>query len=89
MGVRACLRVCVYRNSLLFLPSGDFPMELSEPLNCMGEQGMESESLMFSSLEEVSDRRDSRGGRRPVEMVRTLGDPQGSSCPRRTVLADF
>lgn len=54
-----------------------------------GEQGTESTSLMLSSAEDVSDRREkSRGGRLP-DMVRTRGDPQCSSQPRSTVWADF
>lgn len=54
-----------------------------------GEQGTESASLMVSSAEDVSDRREnSRGGRLP-DMVRTRGEPQCSSQPRSTVWADF
>lgn len=54
-----------------------------------GEQGTESTSLVLSSAEDVSDRREkSRGGRLP-DMVRTRGEPQCSSQPRSTVWADF
>ena len=54
-----------------------------------GEQGMESGSLMLSSMEEVSERRESSRGARPVEKVRTRGEPQTSSQPRSLVSADF
>lgn len=54
-----------------------------------GEQGTESTSLMVSSAEDVSDRREkSRGGRLP-DTVRTRGEPQCSSQPLSTVWADF
>lgn len=54
-----------------------------------GEQGTESTSLVVSSAEDVSDRREnSRGGRLP-DMVRTRGEPQCSSQPRSTVCADL
>lgn len=54
-----------------------------------GEQGTESMSLMLSSADDVSDRRDNSGGARPVDMVRTRGEPQISSQPLSTVWADF
>lgn len=54
-----------------------------------GEQGTESRSLMLSSAEDVSDRRESSGGARLPDMVRTRGEPQGSSQPLSTVWADF
>lgn len=54
-----------------------------------GEQGTESRSLMLSSADDVSDRRESSGGTRLPDIVRTRGEPQGSSQPRSTVLADF
>lgn len=60
-----------------------------EPGIASGEHGMESASLMFSSTEEVSERRDNNGGARPVDMVLTLGEPQNSSQPLSTVWADF
>lgn len=54
-----------------------------------GEQGTESTSLVVSSAEDVSDRREnSRGGRLP-DKVRTRGEPQCSSQPLSTVWADF
>lgn len=55
-----------------------------------GEQGsIESTSLMLSSADDVSDRRDKSGGARLPDMVRTRGEPQGSSQPLSTVWADF
>lgn len=54
-----------------------------------GEHGTESGSLGLSSTEDVSDRRDSIGCDRLPDMVRTRGEPQGSSQPRSTVWADF
>lgn len=54
-----------------------------------GEQGMESASLALSSADEVSDRRDSSGGARLADKVRTRGEPQTSSQPLSTVWADF
>lgn len=54
-----------------------------------GEQGTESTSLMLSSAEDVSDRRDNSGGARLADIVRTRGEPQGSSQPLSTVWADF
>lgn len=54
-----------------------------------GEQGIESTSLMLSSAEDVSDRRDNSGGARLADIVRTRGEPQGSSQPLSTVWADF
>lgn len=54
-----------------------------------GEQGIDSMSLMLSSADEVSDRRDRSGGARLADMVRTRGEPQCSSEPLSTVWADF
>lgn len=54
-----------------------------------GEQGTESTSLMLSSADDVSDRRDSSGGARLLDKVRTRGEPQISSQPLSTVCADF
>lgn len=54
-----------------------------------GEQGTESTSLMVSSAEDVSDRRDRSSGGRLPDMVRTRGEPQCSSQPLSTVWADF
>lgn len=54
-----------------------------------GEQGIDSMSLMLSSADEVSDRRDRSGGTRLADMVRTRGEPQCSSEPLSTVWADF
>ena len=62
---------------------GDLP---TEPYRGRGEQGTESTS---SSMEDVSDRRDSRGGAWPQERVRTRGEPHGSSQPLSTVWAVF
>lgn len=67
-------------------PTGDLPMD---PGATRGEHGTESTSLALSSADDVSDRRDSRGGARLPDMVRTRGDPQGSSQPLSTVCADF
>lgn len=54
-----------------------------------GEQGTESTSLMLSSADDVSERRDSSGGARFHDMVRTRGEPQTSSQPLSTVWADL
>lgn len=54
-----------------------------------GEQGTESTSLMVSSAEDVSDRRDRSSGGRLPDTVRTRGEPQCSSQPLSTVWADF
>lgn len=54
-----------------------------------GEQGTESTSLMLSSADDVSDRRESSGGARLLEKVRTRGEPQTSSQPLSIVWADF
>lgn len=54
-----------------------------------GEQGTESTSLMLSSADDVSDRRDSSGGARLLDKVRTRGEPQTSSQPLSIVWADF
>lgn len=54
-----------------------------------GEQGTESTSLIFSSADDVSDRRVSSGGARLLDNVRTRGEPQSSSQPLSTVWADF
>lgn len=54
-----------------------------------GEQGTESTSLILSSADDVSDRRDSSGGARLLDKVRTRGEPQSSSQPLSTVWADF
>ena len=67
----------------------DPPAARGKPGRVRGEHGIESVSLMFSSAEEVSDIRDSRGGTRLAEKVRTRGDPQISSEPLSTILAVF
>lgn len=54
-----------------------------------GEQGTESTSLMVSSAEDVSDRRDRSSGGRLPDTVRTRGEPQCSSQPLSTVWADL
>lgn len=54
-----------------------------------GEQGMDSASLMLSSADEVSDRREKSGGARLADQVRTLGEPHCSSQPLSTVCALF
>lgn len=64
-------------------------MRAGEKGGTSGEHGTESTSLMFSSADDVSDRRDSSGGARLLDKVRTRGEPQGSSQPRSTVWADF
>lgn len=74
------------------VPEEDLPMDpatMGEKGRARGEQGMESMSLALSSADEGSDRRDSSGGTRLAEKVRTRGEPQTSSQPLRTVLADF
>ncbi len=77
-------------NVVMLVPTGDFPgAPGGEQGNMRGEQGIESTSLMLSSADDVSDRRDSSGGIRLPEMVRTRGEPQGSSQPLSTVWADF
>lgn len=77
----------------MHVPIGDFPMTpgaaSGEQGRMRGEQGTESASLMLSSADDVSDRRDSSGGARLPDMVRTRGEPQGSSQPLSTVWADF
>ena len=74
-------------------PIGDLLMDPTaangEQGKIRGEQGIESTSLMLSSADEVSDRRESSGGARLPDMVRTRGEPQGSSQPLSTVSADF
>lgn len=50
-----------------------------------GEQGTESTSLMVSSAEDVSDRREKSSGGRLPDRVRTRGEPQCSSEPLSTV----
>lgn len=75
------------------VPIGDFPIDpcaaCGEQGNMRGEQGTESTSLMLSSTEDVSDKRDNSGGARLPDMVRTRGEPQCSSQPLSTVWADF
>lgn len=66
------------------VPNGERPAETP---TLIGEHGTESVSL-FSSTDDVSDRRVRRGGMWPSDTVRTLGEPQCSSHPRRTVWAD-
>lgn len=72
---------------------GDLPIDpgaaSGEQGMVRGEQGTESTSLMLSSAEDVSDRRDNSGGALLPDMVRTRGEPQGSSQPRSTVCADL
>lgn len=69
---------------------GQLPMRAGgEQGMVSGEHGTESTSLMFSSADDVSDRRDSSGGARLLDKVRTRGEPQGSSQPLSTVWADF
>lgn len=77
----------------LKVPEGDLPIgppaTRGEKGRVRGEQGMESASLALSSADEVSDRRDSSGGTRLADNVRTRGEPQTSSQPLSTVWADF
>lgn len=70
----------------MYILIGDLP---TEPGAARGEHGIDSTSLMFSSADEVSERRDNSGGARLVDKVRTRGEPQGSSQPLSTVWADF
>lgn len=78
---------------ILKVPEGDLlinaPATRGEKGRVRGEQGMESASLALSSADEVSDRRDSSGGARLADQVRTRGEPQTSSQPLSTVWADF
>lgn len=80
-------------NVLLQVPMGDLPRDPStaggEYGRMRGEHGTESTSLMLSSADDVSDRRESSGGARLPDMVRTRGEPQGSSQPLSTVWADL
>lgn len=85
---------CVFSRVFVHTPRGDLPMDPAMPGGeqgkMRGEQGsIESTSLMLSSADDVSDRRDNSGGARLPDMVRTRGEPQGSSQPLSTVWADF
>lgn len=80
-------------NVLMCAPIGDLVQDPDpadgEQGRMRGEQGTESRSLMLSSADDVSDRRESSRGARLPDMVRTRGEPQGSSQPLSTVWADF
>lgn len=92
LSVNTCRYSCVL-NLLLCVPIGDLLQDPDpadgEQGRMRGEQGTESRSLMLSSADDVSDRRESSGGTRLPDMVRTRGEPQGSSQPLSTVWADF
>lgn len=83
----------IFFGSCLHLLIANLPIEPAavggEQGRIRGEQGIDSMSLMLSSADEVSDRRDRSGGARLADMVRTRGEPQCSSEPLSTVWADF
>lgn len=83
----------IFCGSCLHLLIANLPIEPAavggEQGRMRGEQGIDSMSLMLSSADEVSDRRDRSGGARLADMVRTRGEPQCSSEPLSTVWADF
>lgn len=81
---------CVMTLLMDTVPRGDFPrnpcVDSGEQGSVRGEQGFESPSPVLSSTE---DGWENCSGTQLPEMVRTRGEPQCSSHPLSTVLADF